>query len=518
MQVRKWKWTLVLIPLLILTTFPTSQKTFEAQADSSIMQGTDPFHGTTLDNRNFGWRPDLFLGKLRYGGKVYGRGRIVLKFDRVSCALLKAELVLVAKSGWDVMIRAYPLKSEFDEGQVTWNQARTGQPWSGGDYDTSEQLDHKYFSFLSSGQEMRLDVTSWAKSGGEYLILDSGGSDGNATFYSRESGRPPRLEVVCLTFTPPTISPTTPSSTSTSTSSSSFLPTSSPGTNTSNTTTSSAISSTNTVTLQVKVRPTYVQVKRGGQVNLTVSVEGNVPKARVGVGKVPEDVIYTLAKPSGTPPFQSDLFLDIGEKARSFDLTVFALARGIKSSAKVHVEVVEEERPYFTVFITPGMVECSSGEKATFKVEVRGHSGFREEVELKVRAPKGFEVSLERDRGRPPFSVKLEVEVPNGARPGSVMIRVIGVSGGLRVSDYSTISIVGGKTWAETESETEIRTKTTEVKSSSTKSTGVKPPVKPTRTPEEKEQPQERVDLLPYALVAVALMILVVGIYLYRRS
>ncbi|HDI74030.1 MAG TPA: DNRLRE domain-containing protein, partial [Candidatus Korarchaeota archaeon] len=165
-----------------------------AIADSTIRQGTDPFTGNVYDDDNFGSYHELVVGKFWYKGKVYYRARIVLNFDvsSISCPVSKAELVLTARSGIDVTLRVFPLKEGFVESEVTWERAKVGDPWNGGEYDTTEQLDYSHFSALLPGDEVRFDVTEWVRSvkrgSPAYgLIIDSGGSDGNASFYSRES-------------------------------------------------------------------------------------------------------------------------------------------------------------------------------------------------------------------------------------------------------------------------------------------------------------------------------------------
>ncbi len=415
-----------------------------AISDAMIRQGTSPFTGDKLDDNNYGTHHDLSLGKAFYRGKCYSRGRIVLNFDLtgVSCPVIKAELVLTAKRAKVVMVRVFPLRKGFVESEVTWERAKSGDPWNGGDYDPSDELDHEYFSYLLAGDEVRLDVTEWVRANKgrvpEGLILDSGGSDGNLTVYSRETAYPPKLVIKCFTLKPPVPGPVTSTPTGTaSTTTSATTTTSSPPTTTGTTTSTSTTTSIPGADFYLRVSPTYLQVKEGSQAIARVEVGRIGAPQRVGLRVIaPEGVGHVLSPKSGTTPFTAELNLS-GSRTGVYEVRVVGESISGRREAVITLEVVSQAKPFFTLEVSPPFREVRPGEEAIFLVRVRGYGGFSDRIEL--RAGKGWVLNV--SSGVPPFTSELRRRIPEGARPGVMVVRVEGISGKLRVRDEAVLVV-----------------------------------------------------------------------------
>ncbi len=426
-------------------------------ADSSIIHGEDN-EGNVLDGKNYGSDSTLFLGKmwkLTLGSSssmnLLYVGRIVLNFPltSVSCPVGRAELVLRAKEGRNIMVRVYPLKKGFVEGEVTWEEAKRGDPWSGGEYDASEQLDHGYYSELKDGDEIRLDVTEWVRSNKmsvpNGLILDSGGSGGYARFYSKESTYPPRIEVTCATLpapgVPPPITTSTKSSTTVTSSSSTTTVTSS----TSPPTTSAPTTSgppTAPTEFHLRVRPAYLQLVRGFEGNVLIDLISASP-TRVYLRVIcPSAIQCSLSKTSGTAPFSSNLTIGSrGAGEGSYEIRIIGESSTGSRERVVRVRVVRAVSPYFTLEVSPPLVEVEPGDEVILKVNVTGLGGFNDTVKLEVR-PKV--VSVDPPAGVPPFESIVRLKVPKGARPGLLVVRVAGRSGKVTVVDEASVVIKKG--------------------------------------------------------------------------
>ncbi len=534
----------MLLALLIITyhAMAAGALTITPVADSSIIHGRDS-RGNVLDGRNYGSDTTLFLGKvwqMSLGSSssisLLYVGRVVLNFPltSVSCPVGKAELVLRAKEGRNIMVRVYSLKKGFVEGEVTWERAKKGDPWSGGEYDSSAQLDHKYYSELRDGDEVRLDITEWVRSNRmgmpDGLVLDSGGSSGYARFYSKESTYPPKIEVMCTSLPGPRTSlplPTssTTGSTTTVTSSSITAATSStPPPATSTPTTSG--SPTAPTGFHLRIRPTYLQLVRRSEGRVLIDVVSTSP-TRVNLREVcPSAIRCSLSTTSGTAPFSSNLTIVSGGAGEgSYEIRIIGESSTERRERIVRVRLVSAASPYFTLEVSPPLVEVEPGGDVSLKVRVTGLGEFRDTVRLEVR-PKV--ASIDPPEGIPPFESIVRLKVPEDARPGLLVVRVVGRCGKIVVRDEASVMIKGGEGG---QSRTSVRSTTWEsIRGGETSNTtasrtrwgGIGPTVSPKVTTggtTGKVEAEGRTYLWGLALIGV--LILLLGVLLlvrYRRS
>ncbi len=535
----------LLVSLLLITSnaMATGPITITPVADSSIIHGKDN-RGNVLDGRNYGSDSTLFLGKmwkLTLGSSssmnLLYVGRVVLNFPltSVSCPVGRAELVLRAKEGRNIMVRVYALKKGFVEGEVTWEEARKGDPWSGGEYDTSDQLDHKYYSELRDGDEVRLDVTEWVRSNKmsipNGLILDSGGSGGYALFYSKESTYPPRIEVTCTSLPVPGVPPpVTTSATSSTTTVASSSSTTTVTTTTSLTTTPAPTTSgspTAPTEFHLRVRPAYLQLVRGSEGRVLIDVISDSPM-RVDLRVICPPVIQcSLSKTSGTAPFSSNLTIGSrGAEEGSYGIRIIGESSTESRERTVRVRVVGAASPYFTLEVSPPLVEVEPGDDVILKVNVTGLGGFRDTVRLEVR-PKV--ASIDPPTGVPPFESIVRFKVPEEARPGLLVVKVVGRSGEITVGDEASVVIEKGgsersKTARSSTTKESVRGEETPKTSvSTTQGRGISPTVNSRITTQEggvgRGEVMDRTYLWGLALSGV--LILLLGVLLlvkYRRS
>lgn len=114
---------------------------------------------------------------------------VILKFDLstlVSCS--SAILKLRETFGGSGSFGVHPITKDWIEGQVTWNNAKTADPWSsaGGDYGTL--ITSK--TVVSSADNL-VDITSWVQSiisgGTNYGLICIPGASTNCFFASKEN-------------------------------------------------------------------------------------------------------------------------------------------------------------------------------------------------------------------------------------------------------------------------------------------------------------------------------------------
>ncbi|GEM_PF-5067340 len=433
------------------------------------------------------------------------------------------------------MVRVYPLKKGFVEAEVTWERARKGDPWRGGEYDTSDQLDHKYYSELRDGEEVRLDVTEWVRSNWmsipNGLILDSGGSSGYARFYSKESTYPPRIEVTCTSLSVPRA----PLPITTSATGSTTIVTSSPSTTTATSPTSPLTTSTPTTSgpptasteFHLRVRPTYLQLVRGSEGRVLVDVVSTSPM-RVNPRAICPPVIQcSLSMTGGTAPFSSNL--TIGSKGAgegSYEIRIIGESSTERRERTVRVKVVSASSPYFTLEVSPSLVEVEPGDDVILKVNVIRLGGFRDIVRLEVK-PKV--ASIDPPAGVPPFESIVRFKVPEEARPGLLVVKVVGRSGEITVGDEVSVVIKKegserSKTTRSIATQESVRgEETPKIPVSTTQGRGISPAVSPKITTQEgttgRGVVMDRTYLWGLALAGV--LILLLGMLLlvkYRRS
>ncbi len=519
----------LLVPLLLVQVLAAN--TISATSDSTILLDTDPSDGTDYGTKNYGAYWTLKVGKFWHSGKVIYVARTVLDFDlsSISCPVSKAELVLTSISGVDVMLRVFPLDRGFVESEVTGERAKSGDPWNGGEYDKANQLDYKYFSHLSSGQEVRLDITDWVRSykngNPTYgLIIDSGGSNGNASFYSRETGYGPRIEYKCISFVPPTSIPLTPTTTSSTTSTS--------------TTTSSTVTPTSVSLFYLGIDPPYLQLERGSWGEVEVRVGSLLPGIGVSlsVKGLPPGVSASYTKSSGTTPFNSTLRITVssGAPLGSHNLEIEATSGSKTWKKTLALEIVEKPKPFFFVKINPSAIISSPGDEVNYIIEVIPANGFSNQVTLSFKAPPAFSPTLNVSSGIPPFKASLRLTVPTNARAGAVRIGISGESGPLKVRDDAILVIKSAPPGTTRTSRsisptstgmpTSTHTYTTRT-STYTKTSGPKTQTKSSPAPQMTEEVVtttytkvlEVEKEVPWALVAVAAILLVLGVFLFLK-
>jgi len=520
----------LLVPLLLVQVLAVN--TISATSDSTILLDTDPSDGTDYGTQNYGAYWTLKVGKYWHSGKVIYVARTVLDFDlsSISCAVSKAELVLTAMSGGDIMLRVFPLDKGFVESEVTGKRAKSGDPWNGGEYDKANQLDHKYFSRLSSGQEVRLDVTEWVRSyrrGNPVygLIIDSGGSDGNASFYSRETGYGPRIEYECILFRPPTSIPLTPTTTSSTTSTS--------------TTTSPTVTPSPVSLFYLGIDPPYLQLERGSWGEVEVKVSSLLPGIGVSlsVKGLPPGVSASYTKSSGTTPFNSTLRIMVssGAPLGSHNLEIEATSGSRTWKKTLTLEIVEKPKPFFFVRISPPAIISSPGDEVSYTIEVIPVNGFSNQVTLSFKAPPAFSPTLDVSSGTPPFKASLRLIVPSNAREGVIRIGVSGESGPLKVRDDSVLIIKSAGHATTTRTSRSIPSTSTGMPTSTptyttktstyTTTPGPKTQMKSPPAPQPTEEVitttyTEVLEVekeIPWTLVAVAAILLVLGVFLFLR-